>query len=514
MRAKIFILLIFFLSLGFSQVERWVYRYNGPQNGNDFAKAIVQDNQGNLYIAGSDGDFIVISLTSDGEERWIYRYNGTANSDDGANSIIYGIDGNLYVCGYTTNTGRGKDVLVVSLTTNGEQRWIVEYNSEENGNDEAFSIAQSSIGDLCVVGCFNEGGSLQWLGALGISSTGELRWGAGAGREGSESNATKVILGADNHFYATGYVGMEFVIVALNLGITVYYFESEYGDASYSLTCDSNWHLYVCGSLLEDFTVMCCSLNEWLEEKWTYRYNGPGNGDDDAYDIVYGLDNNLYVAGKTIANNLFSDFTVISLKLNSQERWVYHYNGEADSNDEAYSIAYGRDGNIYVCGYSTNNNTAADFTVISLTSDGRERWVYSYNGSANGNDCAQSIIYGIEGNLYICGYTTNNQTNIDFTVISLEPLPAIEERKSISLHKLKINNFGREIEFIFNLSQSMKIPVSIYDPLGKKILSFDINGKEGVFSYKKDLSNMPPGIYLLRVEIDNKILNRKLIILK
>ncbi|MEO0097168.1 MAG: T9SS type A sorting domain-containing protein [candidate division WOR-3 bacterium] len=60
----------------------------------------------------------------------------------------------------------------------------------------------------------------------------------------------------------------------------------------------------------------------------------------------------------------------------------------------------------------------------------------------------------------------------------------------------------------------MKIPVSIYDPLGKKILSFDINGKEGVFSYKKDLSNMPPGIYLLRVEIGNKILNRKLIILK
>ncbi|MEO0087033.1 MAG: T9SS type A sorting domain-containing protein, partial [candidate division WOR-3 bacterium] len=142
------------------------------------------------------------------------------------------------------------------------------------------------------------------------------------------------------------------------------------------------------------------------------------------------------------------------------------------------------------------------------------RWVYSYNGSANGNDCAQSIIYGIEGNLYICGYTTNNQTNIDFTVISLEPLPAIEERKSIYLPKLKINNFGREIEFIFNLSQSMKIPVSIYDPLGKKILSFDINGKEGVFSYKKDLSNMPPGIYLLRVEIGNKILNRKLIILK
>ncbi|MEO0131113.1 MAG: hypothetical protein ABIK76_05445, partial [candidate division WOR-3 bacterium] len=115
MRAKIFILLIFFLSLGFSQVERWVYRYNGPQNGDDFAKAIVQDNQGNLYIAGSDGDFIVISLTSDGEERWIYRYNGTANSDDGANSIIYGIDGNLYICGYTTNNQTNIDFTVISL---------------------------------------------------------------------------------------------------------------------------------------------------------------------------------------------------------------------------------------------------------------------------------------------------------------------------------------------------------------------------------------------------------------
>ncbi|MCM8808466.1 MAG: hypothetical protein NC926_11140, partial [Candidatus Omnitrophica bacterium] len=383
MRAKIFILLIFFLGFCFSQVERWVYRYNGPQNGNDFAKAIVQDNQGNLYIAGSDGDFIVISLTSDGEERWIYRYNGTANSDDGANSIIYGIDGNLYVCGYTTNTGRGKDILVVSLTTNGEQRWVF-MDEDEEGDGEALSIAQNLEGNLGVVGYFNieeQQGEVLYT----LTSTGELL-SAGQGIGSHPSCINKVIAGLDNYFYATGYDCMEFAINKFNGGWATFVWEGEYGDASYSLTCDSNWHLYVCGSLWEDFTVMCCSLDEWLEEKWTYRYNGPGNGDDDAYDIVYGLDNNLYVAGKTIANNLFSDFTVISLKLNSQERWVYHYNGEADSNDEAYSIAYGGDGNIYVCGYSTNNNTAADFTVISLTSDGRERWVYSYNGSANGND--------------------------------------------------------------------------------------------------------------------------------
>ncbi len=509
MRAKIFILLIFFLSLGFSQVERWIYRYNGPQNGDDFAKAIVQDNQGNLYIAGSDGDFIVISLTSDGEERWIYRYNGTANSDDGANSIIYGIDGNLYVCGYATNIGRGKDVLVVSLTTNGEQRWVF-MNEEEEGDGEALSIAQNLEGNLCVVGCFEEGeqGGLVYI----LTSFGEL---LSEGGLGGISCINKVIYGWDGWFFGSGYENLQFVIYFLNEGIIgIFEVESEHGDASYSIAHGPEPFLYVCGSLWEDFTVMCCSLNELIEEKWVYHYNGSGNGDDDAYDIVYGLDNNLYVVGKTIANNLFSDFTVISLTPDSQERWVYHYNGQADSNDEAYSIAYGGDGNIYVCGYSTNNNTAADFTIISLTSDGRERWVYSYNGSANDSDCAQSIIYGIDGNLYICGYTTNNQTNIDFTVISLEPLPAIEERKSISLPKLKINNFGREIELIFNLSQSMKIPVSIYDPLGKKILSFDINGKEGVFSYKKDFSNMPPGIYLLRVEIGNKILNRKLIILK
>ena len=120
------ILLVILISFGFSQNVRWLYTYNRSQA--DSAKAIVQDINGNLYVAGSDGDFLVISLTPDGEERWVYRYNGSANGYDCAHSIIYGLDNNLYLSGLVTNNETGTDIIVISLLPQVEikERFISE----------------------------------------------------------------------------------------------------------------------------------------------------------------------------------------------------------------------------------------------------------------------------------------------------------------------------------------------------------------------------------------------------
>ena len=58
------------------------------------------------------------------------------------------------------------------------------------------------------------------------------------------------------------------------------------------------------------------------------------------------------------------------------ERWVYTYKGIADASDVANSVVYGLDGNIYTAGYSYGQTASGDFTIISLTSSGGENWVY------------------------------------------------------------------------------------------------------------------------------------------
>ena len=475
------ILLMILINFAFSQNVRWLYTYN--RSPYDSAKAIVQDINGNLYVAGSDGDFLVISLTPNGEERWVYRYNGSANSDDGANSIIYGLDGNLYVAGYATNINRGKDMLVVSLTTDGQVRWVC-FDEEDRGDEVALSLAQNLEGYLCAVGYFYQQNGVQGCIYIELTSEGEIV-GGGAGWGDYPSVMNRIISGLDNYFYISGYESMYFIIYALgNEGLSSYEPDSELGDASYSPLFGSNWLIYFAGSLMGDFSVMCCTSE--FEEKWVYYYNGQGNGDDDAYAIAYGLDNNLYVCGKSIENNLNSDLTVISLTNNGEERWIYHHNGSANSEDVGYSVVYGNDGNIYVAGLSTNENTGADLTVIKLTADGEERWVYCYNGSANSADGANSIIYGLDNNLYITGYVTNNETGTDIIVISL--LPQVEIKEKDILGKLKINNF--------NLSQLAN--VAIYNPLGKRVLPNNLNS----------------GIYFLKIKKGKESIIKKVSILK
>lgn len=131
-------------------------------------------------------------------------------------------------------------------------------------------------------------------------------------------------------------------------------------------------------------------------ERWVYRYSGSSTyHSDEAYCLVYGADGNLYAGGYTINANTYQ-FTVISLTNSGTERWVY-----SQRNGIAYSICNGGDGNIYVVGVSKGNDSLNHLTVISLTPDGNERWVYQYSDTSRGAE----ICYGNDGNIYAVGDT-------------------------------------------------------------------------------------------------------------
>jgi hypothetical protein len=95
---------------------------------------------------------------------------------------------------------------------------------------------------------------------------------------------------------------------------------------------------------------------------------------------------------------------VVSVDDNGNERWHYVYSTPSSEPDPGRSIVYGLDGNIYVAGF-TGPEENTDVTVISLIPSGSERWTYLYNGPGNYYDFGECIIYGSDGNLYIFGST-------------------------------------------------------------------------------------------------------------
>jgi len=139
-------------------------------------------------------------------------------------------------------------------------------------------------------------------------------------------------------------------------------------------------------------------------EAWVYRYHYYSL--DEAKDMVYGLDGNIYVCGMSDNINGKRDIVVASLTPDGIERWIYRYNGPANDNDVAWAIVYGDDGNIYIAGHSCQSGSTPDFTVISLTSTGVERWIYSYNGAGNSYDFAFDIAYG-NNRIYAVGRETD-----------------------------------------------------------------------------------------------------------
>ena len=136
----------------------WVRRYNGPAgNATDNPTALVLDNSGNIYVTGysvgngSGTDFLTIKYDAAGLERWVARYNGPEDAEDFANAISVDASGNVYVTGRT-----GKftefDYTTLVYDSTGIQLWIQKYDGPANGYDEAFSIAVANDGSVFVTG--------------------------------------------------------------------------------------------------------------------------------------------------------------------------------------------------------------------------------------------------------------------------------------------------------------------------------------------------------------------------
>jgi uncharacterized delta-60 repeat protein len=435
---KMIAIVFTWLAIAYSQTERWVYRYNGPGDYDDEAYSLVYGADGYIYSVGYssdspiDKDFTVISLMPTCSQRWVYRYNGPDNGDDEAKSIVYGLDGNIYAAGYSRGSGTSWDFTVVSLASTGNERWVYRYNNPGYYRDEANSVAYGADGNIYAAGYSSGIRANKDFTIISLTPTGTERWVYRYNGSGNLNDAAySLVCGEDGNIYAAGYstgtgTNLDFTIISLTLDGTerwVYRYNGpgNLSDEAYSLAFGRDGNIYTAGWCFDstygyDLTII--SLTTTGTERWNYRYNGPANEWDKANSLIYGADGNIYVAGYSRSINIDEDYIVLSLTPAGTERWVYRYNGPEYCREEAFSLVFGEDSNIYAAGYTESYETNEDFTVISLTSSGTERWVYQYNGPGNDDDLAYSVVYGIDGNIYIAGMN-NRVNNLDFTVIGL-----------------------------------------------------------------------------------------------
>lgn len=314
------------------------------------------------------------------------------------------------------------------------ERWVYQYNGTLSGPDFGQSFVYGLDGYLYLVGSSKNASWDDDFTVISLDQEGTQRWVYLEHTPGSTSDvARSIAYGIDGSVYIAGSahrsgVFDDLIVICLNSdGNEQWNYRSNNSEVSweyvYEVIYGLDGNLYIVGASNQPgnwgyFSIL--SLDSDGNERWLYRLPGSIDQPHWAKSVVYGLDGNIYAAGYIDNLQTRNDLVVVSIDQNGMERWVYQYNNVADKRDRAHSLVYGNNGFIYVVGESENTENNSDIIVICLTIDGLEQWLYRYTGTANAHDEASSVVLGSDGNVYLTGCSYGVISSADVIVISLD----------------------------------------------------------------------------------------------
>jgi uncharacterized delta-60 repeat protein len=369
--------------------REWVARYNGPGNDGDLAQAIAVDDSGNVYVtgfsvgAGTGLDYATIKYNSAGQEQWVARYNGPGNNTDEGVAVAVDSSGNVYVTGESWGQGTKTDYATIKYNSLGQEQWVARYDSSASV-DNAAAIAIDSSGNVYVTG---DSGSIFDYATIKYNPAGQEQWVARYdGPENDDDGATAIAMDTSGNVYVTGF----------------------------SVGSGSGY----------DYATI--KYNSMGQRQWVARYNGPGNDSDLAGSIALDDAGNVYVTGNSVGTT-YPEYDYATIKYNpaGQKQWVARYNGSGDGEDDASGLTIDGSGNVYVTGSSDGPNNLPDYATIKYNSAGQEQWVARYDGPGNSYDIGRAIAVDGFENVYVTGNSFSSGTDSDYVTIKYVSLPTL-----------------------------------------------------------------------------------------
>jgi hypothetical protein len=224
-----------------------------------------------LSYNGTNDDYATIKYSSAGAPLWTNRYNGPRNDDDVAYAVA--VDGNndVIVTGYSWSIN-SRDYATIKYSSAGVPLWTNRYDGPGNGFDYAYAVAVDGSNNVIVTG-------------------------SSPGSGGSDDYAT-----------------------------------IKYSSAGVPL--------------------------------WTNRYDGPGNSTDDALALAVDRSGNVIVTGYSYGSGSSWDYATIKYSSAGIPLWTNRYNGPGNGLDEARALTVDRSGNVIVTGISTGSGGNYDFATV------------------------------------------------------------------------------------------------------------------------------------------------------
>lgn len=212
------------------------------------------------------------------------------------------------------------------------------------------------------------------------------------------------------------------VILALGQNHKWYYnYNESRSEIGYDIVYGTDGYIYVAGVADDDidYDIIVIKLNKSGGQEWVYTYEGQPDKTAAVAEVVYGSDGNIYVCATAGNADDYGKIVVFSVSPEGDFRWEYIYEEQGAFYSEAFSLAYGGNGMVYAAGKANY-----DFIVAGINAgSGEEEWVYWFDGGcpyALCDDQASAITVGNDGNIYAAGYSYE-ATEPQLTILSLSP---------------------------------------------------------------------------------------------
>jgi len=114
---------------------------------------------------------------------------------------------------------------------------------------------------------------------------------------------------------------------------------------------------------------------------------------------------NVFVTGSSYRRgfNPGNDYATIAYSGAGVALWTNRYNGPGDGDDQASAVAADNSGRVFVTGYSTGSGNSYDYATIAYSGSGVPLWTNRYNSPENGNDQPNAVVVDGSGNVFVAG---------------------------------------------------------------------------------------------------------------
>jgi hypothetical protein len=288
-----------------------------------------------------------------------------------------------------------------------------------------FSVGSSGLVEYATIK-YNSAGQKVWV----------ARYNNGPGN--GEDHAAAIAVDSSGNVYVTGFsggTGYDYATVKYNsagqkVWVARYNGPGNGNDEAQGIAVDSSGNVYVTGFSASPsgfFDYATIKYNSMGTQQWVARYNNdPVNGDSIAYAMAIDSSGNVYVTGYSVGSDprRFADYATVKYdSLHGTQQWVARYNNDpVNGNSIAYAMAIDGSGNVYVTGYSDGDRqTSADYATVKYGSLlGTQQWVARYNGSGSGYDRAEAIAIDRSGNVYVTGFSVGRGSYFDYATVKYD----------------------------------------------------------------------------------------------